>query len=250
MDGHGGIAAATKVSIELPSLLSNHILVHRRSLDDALVNSWDSICQSYQQQCLDDEECTANYDAREGTLMANTGSEGLIAGTTTSLMALDEKNGQLVTLNCGDSRSMVVTFDGKVQLVTQDHTPQTEEERLIQGVLAGFDFSVPKCKFSKWTISARGYEYSVGRSLEGPAVTAKGIIYDPDISRTTISPGEILVSATDGLWEVMDSEEVALDLHKMRNEQRLNARDAARSLCSMAIRKGTTDNISVVVVYV
>lgn len=144
----------------------------------------------------------------------------------------------------------MVTSEGKVQLVTQDHTPQTEEERLIQGIAAGLDFSLPKCTFSKWTISAGGYEYAVGRSLEGPLVTSKGIVSDADIAKTTIAPGEILVSATDGLWEVMDSEEVALDLRKMRYERGMSARDAARSLCSLAIRKGTLDNVSVVVVYV
>ena len=108
MDGHGGTAASTKVSNELPSLISNKIVVSRQSLDDALLNAWDDICQAYQRQCLDDELCVAEYDPREGVLMADTGSEGLSAGTTTSIMAVDETNGQLVTLNCGDSRSMVV----------------------------------------------------------------------------------------------------------------------------------------------
>ena len=48
--------------------------------------------------------------------------------------------------------------------------------------------------------------------------------------------------------EVMDSGEVAIDLYKMR-KQRMPAREAARTLCSMALRKGTPDNVSAVVVY-
>jgi len=249
MDGHGGTSASTKVSTELPSILSKQIVVNRSPLDEALLNSWNVICRSYQQQCSDEELCVADYDALEGVLNANTGSEGLIAGTTASMMALDETNGELVALNCGDSRSMVITPEGKVQLVTQDHTPETEGERLMQGVSAGLDYSLPQCQFSKWTISAGKYEYAVGRSLEGPFVTSRGIVSDADISKTSIGPGETLVSATDGLWEVMDSDEVALDLVKMR-KQGLNARDAARNLCSMAFKKGTADNVSVVVVYV
>lgn len=117
---------------------------------------------------------------------------------------------------------------------------------------AGLNYSLPKCTFSKWTIAAGGYEeYAVGRSLEGPffVTTSQAIVNDADISKTTVAPGEILIWATDGLWEVMDSEEVALDLYKMRYEQRMSARDAVRSLCSLAIRKGTLDNVSVVVVY-
>lgn len=249
MDGHGGTAASTKVSTELPTVLRNQVVFNRLPLEQALLDSWNMICQSYQQQCADEEQCIADYDSREGVLTANTGSEDLIAGTTASVMALDETNGVLVVLNCGDSRSMVVTVDGKVQFATQDHTPQTEEERLMQGIAAGLDYSLPKCKFSKWYISTGMYEYAVGRSLEGPYVTSKGIVSDADISKTLVGPGEILMSATDGLWEVMDSEEVASILHRMK-QQGLHARDAARSLCSMAVKKGTTDNVSVVVVYV
>ena len=82
MDGHGGTAAATKVSQELPFLVSNQIVVSRRSLDDALLNAWENICLDYQRQCLDGEQCAADYDPREGVLLADTGSEGLNAGTT------------------------------------------------------------------------------------------------------------------------------------------------------------------------
>jgi serine/threonine protein phosphatase PrpC len=121
-------------------------------------------------------------------------------------------------------------------------------KRLQRGVASGLDYSLPTCKISKWTISAGKYEYSVGRSLEGPFVSSKGIVSDPDVTSTFVGVGEILFSATDGLWEVMDSEEVAMDLAKMR-KQGVNARDAARAVCSMALDKGTVDNVSAVVVY-
>lgn len=248
MDGHGGTAASTKVSEELPIEVTNQLVVNRLPLDSALQDAWETVCRSYQQGCQGEDVCIADYDKREGLLKASTGSEDLIAGTTASIMALDETNGNLVTLNCGDSRSLVITSDGKVQMATQDHTPETEEERLREGIAAGLDYSLPKCKLSKWTISAGNYEYSVGRSLEGPFVSSKGIVSDPDISAIKIGVNKILVAATDGCWEVMDSGEVALDLVKMR-KQGMSARDAARSLCSMALDKGTSDNISAVVVY-
>merc|ERR1719171_1652615 len=115
-----------------------------------------------------------------------------------------------------------------VKFATLDHTPQSEEERLLQGVKDGLDYSLPKCRLSRWSLKVGNYEYAVGRSLEGALATSKGIVYDPDVSTLAVQTGEILVSATDGLWNVMDSNEVAMDLHKMRKQHSMSATDAAR----------------------
>ena len=251
MDGHGGTSASQVVSEVLPSLLSNQLVIkdRSRSVCDALEDSWISICKTYQQNCLDDGECIADYDAMEGILQADTGSKDLKAGTTCSLMALDETSSELTLLNCGDSRSLVVREDGKVKFATLDHTPQSEEERLLQGIQQGLDYSLPKCRLSRWSLKVGDYEYAVGRSLEGVFATSKGIVSDPDLSTLTVQAGELLVSATDGLWNVMDSNEVAMHLYKMRTKNGMSAHDAASTLCSMAIRKGSSDNVSAVVVY-
>jgi serine/threonine protein phosphatase PrpC/serine/threonine protein kinase len=251
MDGHGGTRASQIVSEDLPSLLSNQLVIkdRSRSVYDALEDSWISICKSYQQNCLDDGECIADYDPMEGILQADTGSKDLKAGTTCSMMALDETSSELTLLNCGDSRSLVVSEDGKVKFATLDHTPQSEEERLLQGIQQGLDYSLPKCRLSRWSLKVGDYEYAVGRSLEGVFATSKGIVSDPDVSTLTVQAGDILVSATDGLWNVMDSNEVAMDLYKMRTKNGMSAPDAASTLCSMAIRKGSSDNVSAVVVY-
>jgi serine/threonine protein phosphatase PrpC/serine/threonine protein kinase len=252
MDGHGGTAASTMVAQEFPGLLANQLVVQsrQRSVTDAMEDSWKTICTSYQQQCAENgDSCIADYDSRQGVLMAETGSQDLTAGTTCSTMALDETTSQLSILNCGDSRSVVVTSDGQVRFATTDHKPQTEEERLMEGISRGLDYSLPQCRLSRWWLKVGDYEYSVGRSLEGPFATSKGIVSDPDVTTLTAERGEILISASDGLWDVMDSSEVALDLHKMRHREKMSARDTARTLCSMALRKGTSDNVSAVVVF-
>lgn len=248
MDGHGGVAASSLVADEIPSLVSKRVVVNRKPVKESLEGAWEEVCDLYQMQCTDPESCRADYNPREGTLKANTSGKDLVPGTTISLMALDETTGKTTFLNCGDSRSIVATSDGKVRFETVDHTPEIEEERILKGIEAGLDYSPPKCKFSKWTLSVGAYEYSVARSLEGPLATSKGIVSDPDITETVVESGEILLSASDGLWEVMGSEEVALDLQKMRKKG-ISASDAARELCSMALKKGSSDNISVVVVY-
>eukprot|EP00980_Cylindrotheca_fusiformis_P007760 scaffold1648_cov115-Cylindrotheca_fusiformis.AAC.15 len=248
MDGHGGNDASVLVSREMPSRLTKELVVNRRPVSEALKVAWETVCETYTNICLDPEYCRADYDPREGTLMANTGGADLIPGTTVSVMALDETKGKLTVLNCGDSRSLVATAAGKVRFVTQDHTPESEEQRLQEGIDSGLDYSLPQCKLTKWTLSVGAYEYSVARSLEGPFATSKGIVSDADITELPVDAGEILLSATDGVWEVMDSKEVASDLYKMRKAG-VPARQAARSICLKALNKGSSDNVSAVVVY-
>ena len=251
MDGHGGKAASQLVAEDLPGLFSQELVVkdRSRSICDALEDSWNAICETYKLQCMEEGECIAEYDPREGILQADTGSEDLTAGTTCSVFALDETSSELTLLNCGDSRSLVISETGKVKFATLDHTPQSEESRLSEGIRNGLDYSLPKCRLSRWSLKVGDYEYAVGRSLEGNFATSKGIVSDPDVSCLSVKSGEILMSATDGLWNVMDSDEVGNDLFKMRNKHNMSAQDAARTLCSMALRKGTSDNVSAVVVY-
>ena len=253
MDGHGGTAASLFVSNELPNLLMNGLVIQdrQRSVRDALKDSWKTVCMMYQQRCLNDEnqECIAFYDVGEGFLDAETGSQDIVAGTTCSLVALDETNGELTVLNCGDSRTVIVdSTTGKVRFASSDHTPQTEEERLLEGIENGLDYSRPQCRLSRWWLKVGDYEYAVGRSLEGPLATSKGIVSDADISTFLATPGDIFVSATDGVFDVIDSNEIAIELSKMR-KSKLSARDTARAICAMAVRKGSTDNVSASVVF-
>jgi protein phosphatase 2C len=249
MDGHGGVAASQLVSKKFPSILTNELVVQnrQRSVTDATKDAWTAVCENYRSICQKDE-CIADYDPREGVLLAETGSKDLTAGTTCSIFALDETTSDLTVLNCGDSRCVVVETGGTVRFATQDHKPQSEERRLRQGMEMGLDYSLPQCRLSRWWMKVGDYEYFVARSLEGPFATSKGIISDPDVTTLSERPGEILVSASDGLWDVMDSSQVAMDLQKMRQGEGLAARDGARALCSMAIEKGSSDNVSVVVV--
>lgn len=250
MDGHGGTAASTMVAEQLPNILNTELVTNGLGVTQALEHAWGQACNAYRQQCDADggEECRADYDKASGFLMANTGSGDLIAGTTASIMALDEHTGKLTFLNCGDSRCVLVNKLGKVQFVTRDHKPQEEEERFQKGKDDGLDYSLPQCSVSRWSISVGDYEYSVSRSLEGPLATSKGIISDPDVTTVQVEAGMMMVAASDGLWDVMDSSEVAMDLFEMR-QKKTSARDAAKSLCNMAWNKGTSDNISAVVVY-
>jgi serine/threonine protein phosphatase PrpC len=128
-----------------------------------------------------------------------------------------------------------------------DHTPEVEMERFLQG--QALNYSKPICRMSRWQLKVGEYIYMVSRSLEGQFATSKGVISDPDITTLQVQGVDtILVVASDGLWEVMDSQEVVRDVTRMK-QRGVSAANAAKNLCAMALEKGSSDNVSVVVVY-
>jgi serine/threonine protein phosphatase PrpC len=248
MDGHLGPAASHLVREELPEKLSHELLsTDKDGLQSALERSWNQTCEAYWASCEADE-CSADYDPREGILNANTASDDAVAGTTTSVFALDHETGELLAMNCGDSRTIVIDAQGSIMFQTMDHKPEYEIERFEEGKRQGLDYSIPKCRMSRWSVTVGDYDYAVSRSLEGRFATSKGVVNVADFtSLGAAEPGWSILSATDGLFEVMDSQEVARIVHRMRS-QGSKASEIAKSLCSMAVKKGSSDNVSSVIV--
>jgi serine/threonine protein phosphatase PrpC len=253
MDGHLGKAASSEVQNSLPIYFSEEVLRDAGNGDtpvEALLQrAWEDTCDAYRLACTSEDECIADYDSSEGILMANTGSADTAAGTTTCVVALEKKTSNLTVLNCGDSRGLVIDSKGGLVFKTYDHKPDRETERFAQGIKQGLNYGVPGCRMSRWYVPVGDYEYAVSRSLEGPFATSKGIVSTPDISTLQATSGTTVAVASDGLWEVMDSTHVANIAHRLRFEQGMSAGDAAKTLCSMALERGSTDNVSVVILY-
>lgn len=255
-DGHLGSAAANFCRDDLPVAFAAAMnvgingdsspLEFQDSLkDEANVKSylelaWNQCCDSYRTSCQSTTECVAEYDPKEGILMANTGSQTAVAGTTAMVFALDQATNQLAALNCGDSRGIVLDSDGQLLYQSVDHKPESEVERLTE---LG---NPPRCAVSRWTIEVGQYDYAVARSLEGPLATSRGIVSDADLTLVTAQAGMTIVVATDGVWDVMDTAEVQQKVIKWRTSNKC-ASDIARALCSLAYEKGSSDNVSVVV---
>uniref|UniRef100_A0A6S8INT1 cGMP-dependent protein kinase n=1 Tax=Amphora coffeiformis TaxID=265554 RepID=A0A6S8INT1_9STRA len=251
-DGHLGTAASDFVYERLPHRFTEIMAkVKSSSLTPGsiLEQAWNEICEEYRASCTEDGECSATYDPREGTLDAYSGGRDAVAGTTSSVVAFCQSMGSIHILNCGDSRSLLIDANGKVVFRTQDHQPEFELERFSKGIKSGLPYNQPECRFSKWRVAVGDYNYAVSRSLEGYFATSMGIISTPDVSLHATKPGASVVVATDGLWETMDVNEVAQALTKLRKNG-VSAPDASKMLVSMALDKGSRDNISVIVVYI
>jgi protein phosphatase PTC1 len=254
MDGHLGKAASSEVRENLPQYFSEELLRgvgngDKIPVESLLQGAWKQTCDAYGLACASEDDCVADYDPREGILMANTGSADTAAGTTTCVVALDKKSSYLAVLNCGDSRGLVIDKEGELVFKTYDHKPDREIERFTQGIDQGLDYGVPGCRMSRWSVPVGDFNYAVSRSLEGPFATSKGIVSTPDITTLQATAGTTVAVASDGLWDVLDSAEVTNIAHRLRFEQGMSAGDAAKTLCSMALERGSTDNVSVVMLY-
>lgn len=251
MDGHLGTAASEFVLETLPEYFSDQLMFFdaAATVDSLLEKAWDLTCESYRSTCQSETACLADYDAAEGVLQANMGSDTYAAGTTATIVALDYQTSQLGILNCGDSRSLLVDAKGEVVFQTFDHRPEDELPRFQEAIAQGMNYGMPVCSVSRWVVPVGEYCYAVSRSLEGPFATSRGVVSDPDVTIHQAEAGMIILTASDGLWEVIDSAEAAIVLQRLRYQQGVSAGDAAKYLCGIAVEKGSSDNVSCVVLY-
>jgi serine/threonine protein phosphatase PrpC len=131
----------------------------------------------------------------------------------------------------GDARALIVKKDGSVSTMTFDHKP-TERSEL--DVLKNARAFVASGRLSSHLAVSR----AIGDFL------VDGVFRTPDLNTHEIQPDDFrLVLACDGVFDVMENDEVAVlvaqsgDVHK-----------AAASVKNAAIVRGSGDNVSVIVV--
>jgi len=167
-------------------------------------------------------------------------------GSTCLIIAdyIYEKRRFLDVMNLGDCRC-IVARDNKANVITKDHKPDWPDER-------------DRIKKMGGEIYYDGYDWRIGdlsvsRSF-GDLDNKPYISCIPDVFRYKLnSKDQFLILGCDGLWDVMSNQEVVnfiiqncYDLEKNRINKKINI---ARIIAETAIKKGSTDNVSVIVVF-
>jgi serine/threonine protein phosphatase PrpC len=138
----------------------------------------------------------------------------------------------IYTANVGDSRVILVEPEGAVRQMTKDHRASDADER--ESVL----------KRGGQVENGRvGGVLALSRSL-GDGALKRVISAEPFLGSAKRREGQILIIACDGVWDVMENEEAA---GIAKGEE--NPAAAAQRIVDEAVRRGTTDNVSVVVVF-
>ena len=168
---------------------------------------------------------------------------------TTCLVAINFKykgSNYLNILNTGDSRC-ILCRDNFAMPLTKDHKPHWPEERHRIERLGGQ---------IKWD----GYDWrikdlSVSRAF-GDIDATPFVYHRPDLYRYRLDKSDkFFVLACDGLWDVMTNQEVVnfilLNCYDKYTRNRINKNvNIAKKLATFALKKGSTDNITIIVAFV
>ena len=164
--------------------------------------------------------------------------QSMTSGTTCA--AVYFKGDDFWTAHAGDSRVVVATDMGEeiptARALTHDHKPDEESERQRIEEWGGFVSPSPEPGVSARVWLDPNYTMiglAMSRSLGDYAVTAVGVIPQPDVTQYKVEEGDkFMILASDGVWEFIESQEAVEIVH-------LNIDKGAEEACKVLIDTAT-----------
>lgn len=158
------------------------------------------------------------------------------SGTTTvsALIQMEDSDRVLYCANCGDARA-VLSHAGQAVRLTYDHKGADESEQARIVALGGFV-----------VMNRVNGILAVTRSL-GDRTMKEYVSGEPYVTESVLDEkDELLILACDGVWDVLSDQE-AVDL-LLPEIGKISAKKMAERLVITSLRRGSTDNISAIVV--
>lgn len=228
-DGHGGVDAVEHVQ---SNLLSHFEKPEVPSLGTDVNGAIEQVFVN-----MDNELRTENIDAG-----------------TTAVIALIDQN-QIIVANLGDSRCVLSREERQYPLST-DHKPhkRTEARRALK---AGYRVTECAGEPARILSGDNRMALAVSRTLgdfefkNSPdlAPQEQAVSCVPEILVQNREPtDEFMVLASDGLWDVFQNWDVVRFIHSHLRTYRRGYAAACEALVQECIRRGTVDNITVVLV--
>uniref|UniRef100_A0A7S1XG84 PPM-type phosphatase domain-containing protein n=1 Tax=Compsopogon caeruleus TaxID=31354 RepID=A0A7S1XG84_9RHOD len=209
-DGHGGQTCAQFVSDLLPAAIVRWWCQPEASPDSCL-------CRAF-------EDTDSAYGETHGTGPDSSGSTGIVAFVVKDL---------IYVANIGDSRCVLASSTG-VRDLSAPHLPSNPMERAMVEARGGY---IHNDRVNGLLMITRAF----GDFSAKPAICAT-----PEIISTRLGPqDEFIILASDGLWDVVSSEEA---VRLVRSTVRVPEM-AAKRLALKALELGSSDNITVIVAF-
>ena len=145
---------------------------------------------------------------------------------------------RVVVANVGDCRALKCS-GGVIQPLTNDHRPEEPEEtkRLAEGVKAEDGYLCDGLAVSR---AFGDFNLTTGEKC-------KGLICKPDVNVVDLDDSiEFILLASDGIFEQMPWKEVGVSTRRFLRRSQC-AKTAAERIVEQAIKLGSSDNISAVV---
>ena len=171
-------------------------------------------------------------------------ADGDQCGSTALVAVFDGPRNSLMIANVGDSRC-VLSRNGRAIDLSKEHRCDREDER--NRILAAGG-SIVQNRVNRTLAVSRAFG---DVQHKGGAVTADGgdiIIAVPEVHDEAISVrDEFMVMATDGLWDVMQSQQV-VNFVRLRLQSHRDLNRVAEEVTKEALRQQSVDNVSVIIV--
>lgn len=228
-DGHGGVNAAVFAERRIPQLVESYLTQ----------NSHIDMAQALARACTQvDKE-----------LQASTISDG-----STVLILILTPDQKWVSVNIGDCEGFIGTSEGYVVPICPlgPHNPSKNSMERARAERDGGTIvdGRLRCVTDSGIVSSMGVSRSIGDKdirKRTPAFNA-----NPDVSMNYLSDHEnFIVMASDGLWDVLklhDVNTLCNDFLRRKRRDASSANSLANYLMRTAYTKGSTDNVSVIVI--
>lgn len=223
-DGHAGIQASKWCGKHLHTIIEQNILADEtRDVRDVLNESFLTIDEEINTKLLGNSGCTAAVCVLRWELPDSVSDDS---------MDLAQHQRKLYTANVGDSRIVLFRNGNSIRL-TYDHkaSDTLEMQRVEQA--GGL---IMKSRVNGMLAVTR----SLGDKFFDSLVVGSPFTTSVEIT----SEDKFLILACDGLWDVIDDQD-ACELIKDITEPN----EAAKVLVRYALENGTTDNVTVMVVF-
>lgn len=231
-DGHGGSAVSQHCAEQLAPILRQKLQAADAGqygcnvTDDCNIIS-DALVQSF-------KECDISIPVVSAS-----------EGGSTAVCAVVGPS-RIWVAHCGDSRAVVARSGKQAVALTDDHKPERPDEAARIKAAGGHVF---------WNGGHRVMGVlSMSRAMGDGYLKQYGVISDPEVMSLERTPDdEFLLLASDGLWASMSNEEavamaqkcIARAAERRVVDRRAALRVAAHILVSAAMQKGSSDNITV-----
>lgn len=272
-DGHGGGGVSTFLRDTLYAKVAKHLTAYQKETNHnkAARSEADASNPVYSTRCSSISDIVKSIRAA----YTEAGNEVLqmdefqYQGSTALAVWLHEdiksNKRTLVSANLGDSRA-IMSRNGQAIDVTRDHKPSDEIEKkriLSMGEELEWD---DYCQI--YRVRSLSLSRAIGDRFAKPAISDEVEIQLIPLSESTGSTegnDEFIVLASDGLWDVMTSQDCVNFIHERFNEfpkamndvtplemqrlQHARRKTMSRFVTDEALKRGSGDNICVVIVW-
>lgn len=166
--------------------------------------------------------------------------ENLKSGTTAVCVLLRPKEQMLYVAWLGDSQALLVR-NGQAVHVVNPHKPDRQDERERIEDMGGCVLF-----WGTWRVNGQlAVSRAIGDLGYKPYVTS-----EPDVTAVPLDGTEdFLVLACDGLWDFVTEEEAVMAVYEQISEAPGDIEAVSQRLVQLSKQQGSTDNISVIVVF-